>query len=112
MEWLQTIQWRFPVFQVTLNINVTEAVDMKYDDQIVEYLEKTVIHVYDNLDPFTEQQLFIDIQSNDSFELLFELKGNWEVKDCFIQENIRKLQVQTYEETNQHWKYVLSLEQE
>ena len=110
VEWLQTIQWRFPIFEVKLNINVTEAVDMKYDDQIVEYLEKTVIHVYESLDPFTEQQLIIDIQSDQNFELIFELTGNWEVKDRFIHESSTKLQIQTYEETNQHWKYVLSLE--
>ena len=112
VEWLQTIQWKFPIFQVTLNSDVMEAVDLKYDDQIVEYLEKTVIHVYDSLDPYTEQQLTIDIKSRDSFQLIFELKGNWDVNCSFIQENVKNLKIETYVETNQHWKYALSLEQE
>ena len=112
VEWLQTIQWKYPAFEVTLNSNVSVPVDMKKDEQIVEYLEKTVIHVYDHLDPFTEQQLDISIESNDAqFTLLFDLKGKWD-GHLFNHEENNNLKVQTYEQTNSEWKYALSIEQE
>ncbi|HWL13312.1 MAG TPA: Spo0B domain-containing protein [Ureibacillus sp.] len=112
VEWLQTIQWKYPAFEVTLNSNVTVPVDMKKDEQIVEYLEKTVIHLYDHLDPFTEQQLDISIESNDAqFTLLFDLDGKWD-GHLFNHEENNNLKVQTYEQTNSKWKYALSIEQE
>lgn len=84
---------------------------MKKDEQIVEYLEKTVIHVYDSLDPFTEHELTIQIESNElAFHLTFELIGKW---DCHLFEHeVTNLTVQTYEQTTNQWKYALSIEQE
>ncbi|RUL57134.1 Spo0B domain-containing protein [Lysinibacillus antri] len=110
VEWLQTLQWRFPALELTLKSNVVVPVDMKKDEQIVEYLEKTVIHVYDHLDPFTEQQLVIEIDSiESSFKLTFDLKGNWDATQ-FTRQELANVKIQTYEQTNQVWKYVLSLE--
>ncbi len=112
VEWLQTIQWKYPAFDISIKSNVTVPIDMKKDEQIVEYLEKTVIHVYDNLDPFTEQQLDISIESNEKhFTLLFDLKGKWE-GHLFDHEENNNLKVQTYEQTSNVWKYALSIEQE
>ncbi|TSI03232.1 Spo0B domain-containing protein [Lysinibacillus sp. BW-2-10] len=110
VEWLQTLQWRFPALELTLKSNVVVPVDMKKDEQIVEYLEKTVIHVYDHLDPFTEQQLVIEIDSiESSFKLTFDLKGNWDTTQ-FTHQELANVKIQTYEQTNQVWKYVLNLE--
>ncbi|MFP3916439.1 Spo0B domain-containing protein [Lysinibacillus telephonicus] len=112
VEWLQTLHWRYPAFELILKSNVTVPVDMKKDEQIVEYLEKTVIHVYDRLDPYTEQQLFIKIDSDENgFNLIFDLKGNWE-EHLFSHQELTNLTVKTYEQTGVSWKYVLSLEQE
>lgn len=112
LEWLQTLHWRYPAFDLTLKSNVTVPVDMKKDEQIVEYLEKTVIHVYDRLDPYTEQQLFIKIDSDDNgFKLTFDLKGNWE-QHLYSHQESTNLKVETYEQSNVSWRYVLSLEQE
>ena len=112
VEWLQTLQWRYQAFEITINSNVTVPVDMKNDEQIVEYLEKTVIHVYDTLDPFTEQQLDISIETDENqFTLLFDLKGKWEAR-FFNHEENNNLKVQTYEQTINEWKYALSIEQE
>lgn len=111
-EWLQTIQWKYPAFDITLNCHATVPVDMKKDEQIVEYLEKTVIHVYENLDPYTEQKLDISIESNETqFNILFDLKGKWETR-FFDHEENNDLMVQTYEQTSSVWKYALSIEQE
>lgn len=112
IEWLQTVGWKYPALELTINSNVTIPIDMKKDEHIVEYLEKTVIHVYECLDPFTEQQLVINIESNEQyFELMFDLKGNWEFQPFNPGED-SKLEVQTYEQTNNSWKYVLRIEQE
>ncbi|RHW38673.1 sporulation protein [Lysinibacillus yapensis] len=110
VEWLQTLQWRYPAFQITLKSSISSPVDMKKDELIVEYLEKTVIHVYDRLDPFTEQQLDITIESDENhFLFLFDLKGKWEAQ-LFKHEKKNNLHVQTYEQTANQWKYALSIE--
>ncbi|QCR33021.1 Spo0B domain-containing protein [Lysinibacillus sp. SGAir0095] len=112
VEWLQTMQWRYQEFETTLNSNVTFPVDLEKDELIVEYLEKTVIHVCDSLDPYTEQLLDISIESNEKiFTLLFSLKGKWEAP-LFNQEENNNFKVQTYEQTANEWKYALSVEQE
>ncbi|MFC7684541.1 Spo0B domain-containing protein [Ureibacillus sp. GCM10028918] len=112
VEWLQTIQWRYPAFELTLNSNITVPVNLKKDEQIVEYLEKTVIHVYDTLDPFIEQQLDISIETDEKqFTLLFDLKGKWETH-YFNYEGNNNIKVQTYEQTTTEWKYALNIEQE
>lgn len=111
-EWLQTVQWRYTALQLTLNSSVSFPVDMKKDELIVEYLEKTVIHVYDRLDPFTEQQLDLTIESDEKqFRLLFDLQGKWDAQ-LFKHEENHNLHVQTYEQSSNQWKYALSLEQE
>ncbi len=112
IEWLQTLHWKYPAFELKIESNVTVPVDMKKDEQIVEYLEKTVIHVYDHLDPYTEQQLFINLDSDENgFKLTFDLKGKWE-EHLFSHQELNNLKVETYEQSNVSWKYVLSLEQE
>ncbi|MCP1145423.1 Spo0B domain-containing protein [Lysinibacillus endophyticus] len=112
VEWLQTFQWRYPSIDFNLKSHVEHPVNMKKDVQIVEYLEKTIIHVYDHLDPYTEQQLFIEVETNkNEFKLTLDLRGYWDAPQ-FKQQELPNMKVQTYEQTNKIWKYVLSLEQE
>lgn len=44
LQWLQTCKWRYPAFSLQLTAHVTEALQQAYDEQLVEYLEKTVLH--------------------------------------------------------------------
>ncbi|KGR90424.1 sporulation initiation phosphotransferase B [Rhizophagus irregularis] len=107
-EWLHTARWRFPSINIHLSCNIVDANETQNDEEIVEYLEKTIIHVYDSLDAYTEQHLFIQIESNkELFKLIFHLKGKWNA-DVFKHEKLTKLKVQTYEETNESWKYELT----
>lgn len=107
-EWLHTCRWRFRALQVSIHCNVETPVTIVIDDALVQYLEKTVIHVYDHLDPFTEQRLHIDIKANDkSFSLKFDLKGLWDTT-VFQVNAANKFDVQTIEETTESWVYELN----
>ncbi|MEO4052130.1 Spo0B domain-containing protein [Solibacillus sp. CAU 1738] len=111
LEWLQTFAWRYPAIELTLTSNVLQAVNTKFDEDIVQYLENTIIHVYDELDPFTEQQLQIAIESNaDQFQLTFDLKGNWHATQ--FNKEIKQMHINMIEATNKSLHYILSAKQE
>jgi stage 0 sporulation protein B (sporulation initiation phosphotransferase) len=110
VEWLYTLGWRFPNIQLTINGLVTDSNYTQNDDEIVEYLEETIKHVYNGLDPYCEHQLLITIESiKNQFKLQFQLKGKWDSK-LFQPKKMTNIKVQTYEETNNSWKYVLTSE--
>ena len=55
------------------------------DQEVVDYLNKTVMHVYDTLDPFTEQILTLDVRVDDhTFAVTFTLNGLWSA-DAFTE---------------------------
>ncbi|MEK4230140.1 Spo0B domain-containing protein [Solibacillus sp. FSL H8-0538] len=111
VEWIQTFSWRFPAIQMMLTCDISATQDVQLDEVIVQYLENTVIHVYDHLDPYTEQQLQVEIESDaEKFWLTFHLQGKWEAPR--FNKEVTNLNVQTYAETNTSWKYILSLELE
>ncbi|KGR78650.1 Spo0B domain-containing protein [Ureibacillus manganicus] len=110
VEWLYTFSFRFPAIYFTLNSSIEDTNNLQNDNEIVEYLEKAIQHVYDSLDPFVESQLAIDVHvKQDTFKLQFHLKGNWESNMTFPIE-LKKLKVKTYEKTQQSWKYELTSE--
>lgn len=108
IEWIRTFQYRYPAIELQLNSNVTVAQNMKNDKEIVEYLEKTVQLIYDHLDPHTQQHLCLCVDSSEErFGITFDLKGQWNIEP--IMEQYFNIKVQTYEATNQSWKYVLTV---
>jgi len=112
VEWLQTCHWRFPALQISVNSVVSKPFSGTLDEALEQYLEKTVIHVYDKLDPFTEQKLNINIESNETiFKLKYDLSGLWDTIR-FQEVEIDKFDVQIIEETNSSWIYVVSKNQE
>lgn len=112
VEWLQTLHWRYPAFQIEVKCNVTAPVEILKDEFIVDYLEKTVIHVNDHLDPYTEQLLTIDIDSSQElFKLIFDLKGKWE-SELFQNQALGSMKIEIMEQTDISWNYVLTFEQE
>lgn len=112
VEWLQTCRWRFPAVHISLQSDVREPIAHDLDEVLAQYLEKTVMHVYNCLDPFTEQQLDIAIASDKKmFTLKFDLKGQWDTIK-FQDTEIKKLHVQTITETNCSWCYIVSITQE
>lgn len=112
IEWLHTCRWRFSALQISVHSEISKPLSSVMDEALEQYLEKTVIHIYDDLDPFTEQKLIINIESNEKiFKLKFELYGLWDTIGFQEVEN-DKFNVQTIEETNSSWIYVLSKNQE
>lgn len=111
IEWIQTFQYRFPAIELTLKSNVSVAQNMKKDDETVEYLEKAIQHVYKHLDPFNDQQLLLEVKSNEEeFKLSFELKGKWNVEP-FQNEQLLYMKVKTIEESTSSWKFVLTFKE-
>lgn len=112
VEWLQTCFWRFPALQITVKSNVSQPVACDIDEELVTYLEQTIIHIHDCVDPFTEQKLAIAVESNNKwFRLKFDLTGLWDTIK-FQAVELKNLNVQTIIETNNSWTYVLSINQE
>ena len=111
VEWLQTFAWRFPAIQVVLRSHVDAAANSELDVDIVQYLENTIIHVYDHLDPYTEQQLHMAIETNvDELIITFHLQGKWQAPQ--FNKKVNHLTIQTIEETNESWKFVLNANKE
>ncbi|MET4561829.1 stage 0 sporulation protein B (sporulation initiation phosphotransferase) [Lysinibacillus parviboronicapiens] len=112
MEWLQTANWRYPSLSMKISGEISKPVTNNIDAAVVEYLNKTVIHVYDTLDPFTEQSLGIHVCVDDhTFAVTFTLNGQWSA-DAFTEKGLKQFDIQTVEETNTSWKYVLSASRE
>ena len=111
MEWLHTVQWRFPAIQLQMDSDVNAPVESKYDEAITQYLENTIIHVYDTLDPYEEHKLQLSIETKENkWNISFHLTGKWEQSLFSIEQNI--FGVETYEQTNTSWKYVLHMHEE
>lgn len=105
-EWLLTVRWRFPSFQYNISSNVDASTVIHLDAEIVQYLENTVIHLNDKLDPYYEQHLSITVESTkEAFKLMVHFSGKFEMTP--FDGKITELTVHTYEQTNTSWKYVL-----
>ncbi len=112
IEWLQTAGWRYPSLPMKLSGEIKKPVTNNIDTEIVDYLNKTVMHVYDTLDPFTEQSLALDVRVDDhTFAVTFTLNGLWSA-DAFTEKGLKQLDIQTNEQTNTCWQYVLNANRE
>ncbi|WP_042475042.1 Spo0B domain-containing protein [Bacillus ndiopicus] len=107
-EWLQTFAWRFPAIDLKLESDVNQTVNqLKLDETIAQYLENTVIQIYDELDAYAEHQLQIVTKSDASqFQLIFQLTGNW--SQMPILKEIEHMCIDIIEVTNNSLHYVLS----
>lgn len=79
-EWLQTANWRFPGFHVSISSNIESSCSsLLLDEQIQGFLEESTSLLHQQLNPFTEQQLHIHIVCKPSlFKLTFDASGEWE----------------------------------
>ena len=110
IEWLQTFEWRYPAIKLTLTSNVTRELSCEWDETIEQYLEKTILHVYDTLDPFQEHSLTINVHCDEKvFWLDVKLDGAWQLKS--IEMDNTNLTITTNEWTNTSWHYVLSIKE-
>jgi len=112
IEWLQTAGWRYPSLLLEISGEIKKPVINNIDREVVDTLNKTVMHVYDTLDPFTEQSLALDVRVDDhTFAVTFTLNGLWSA-DAFTEKGLKQLDIQTIEQTTTSWQYVLSASRE
>lgn len=76
-EWLLTASWRFPALKLNIINECSKEADSQIDETIASYLEHTVIHVYNELDPFSDQQCTISMIDNPACQLDVHLQGKW-----------------------------------
>lgn len=109
IEWIHTLGWRYPNFQVEIQSMIEHGVDPALDEAIYKYLEKSVLYIYSSLDPFAEQQLSLQIYSTEKqFEILFHVKGHWDKKDGFKQSiNHPLLMIENDQYSEEEWQYVI-----
>ena len=113
IEWIHTLGWRYPSFHVTIQSIVEHEVDSTLDDAISNYLEQSILHIYPSLDPFTEQNLSLQLYSTEQqFEIVFHAKGHWNEKEVFKQPLTSKLTIEDEQYSEQEWQYVISSQEE
>ena len=107
IEFLQTLKWRYPEFQMMFSNNVREALNEQWDEPIVQYLEKTIIHMYDRLDAFSEQQLQINVAgAANEFEMTVHFTGHFDETPHLNNES-NAFHIETLEQTTTSWKFVM-----
>ncbi|MGX9135404.1 Spo0B domain-containing protein [Rummeliibacillus sp. JY-2-4R] len=109
IDWIHTLGWRHPNLKCTIQSMIEHEIDIELDDAICNYLEQSVAHIYSSLDPFTEQQLQLQIYSTQSqFEISFHLIGHWNEKTVFnqsIEHPLLAIEDEQYSE--KEWQYVI-----
>ena len=104
--WIQVFKWRYPAIMLQLHCDIESPVGQIWDGTIEQYLEKTIIHVYEVLDPYTEHQLTLSIETDDKgWSITFHLSGKWQMMPISIENTI--FEVKTSEQTDTTWKYVV-----
>ncbi|WP_102691200.1 Spo0B domain-containing protein [Rummeliibacillus pycnus] len=109
IEWIHTLGWRCPNFNVTIQCMIEHEVDERLDEVIYNYLDQSVSHIYPSLDPFAEQQLSLQIYATEKqFEISFNANGHWNEKEVFnqtIEHPLVAIEDEQYSE--QEWHYVI-----
>ena len=98
-EWLLTASWRFPALKLNIINECLKEADSQIDETIASYLEHTVIHVYNEMDPFSEQHCTISICDNPTFRIKMYLQGKWtEQSKVLIYESSSSIDVDIIEQ--------------
>lgn len=107
IKWIDTFSFCYPTIQLELESNVNCPIPVEFDERLANYLQQTILHVYENFDPFEEQHLtlFVESKEND-FQITFDLKGKWDAPAFQINQEFG-LVIETVEEANQSWKYII-----
>ena len=108
-EWLLTACWRFSAVKLSVNIESSPYVNANVDQTIASYLEHTIIHIYNELDPFTEQFGTIS-WINDVIQI--HLQGKWAINDRALKyEENTLIQVDILEHNETQLKVVFTIKE-
>jgi len=107
--WIQVFKWRYPAIMLQLHCDIESPVEQIWDGTIEQYLEKTIIHFYDKLDPFELQIMNMHIVSkNNRFSMIVHLTGHWDAEQVKIDS---ELHVQWHEWSNRSCRFEISLKE-
>ncbi len=107
--WIQMFKWRYPAIILQLHCDIESPVEQIWDGTIEQYLEKTIIHIYDKLDPFEAHMMKLHISSKvNRFSMVVHLTGHWEAEALKIDSN---LHVQWHEWTDRSCRFEISLKE-
>jgi len=107
IEFLQTLKWRYPEFLITLSSNVTESLEERWDELVIQYLEETIIHVHERLDVFSEQYLKIEVAgAADAWKVTVHFTGHFTEIPHFHTET-EAFYSETLEQTASSYKVVM-----
>ena len=107
--WIQMFKWRYPAIMLQLYCDIESPVEQIWDETIEQYLEKTIIHLYEKLDPFEEHAMTFHITSKDNhFAMIVHLTGHWEAEEIKMDSN---LHVQLHEWSSRSCRFEISLKE-
>ena len=107
-QWLQTCTWRYPAFTLHLTAHVDEALQQGYEEQLVEYLEKTVLHYSEQASATDELQLTIHITVTQKRKQLCVCVEGFEQIEPLTLHNTENIHVDIDEATNECLSYRLT----
>lgn len=111
VEWLLTAHWRFPALQLNIvNESSNEAFAEQFDILLASYLEDTIIHVYQTLDPFKEHSCTVTLNSAPTFHLVCELRGKWETNEALQYANSEYMSINIVEQQETVIKVIFNKE--
>ena len=106
-EWLQTFSIKYN--QLTLDVQtslLTRKAD-KYDDALIDYLNRFVQAIYPHFRGYQEQLLKLHIISDEFLEILIDIRGDWSNNNWQDEQVGELFQLQVLEATNNSIKVKL-----
>lgn len=78
VEWLHTCEWRFPSINITMESDISDSSLVEWDVPLRDYLESTLQHVCESIDPMIDQSCTIHVNSSkNNLVIEVELNGKW-----------------------------------
>jgi len=104
-EWLQTANWRFPAFQVSLNTQIINSFKPEFDRGIRDTFESFTQKLHDQLSPYHENELRIWITSTEElFKITVEAVGKWNpIEEQLLHSN--QLTINHECKTSEIWRF-------
>lgn len=110
VEWLLTAHWRFPALQFNIVNESSNVEEVAFDELLASYLEHTVIHVYDTLDPFEEHAMSIRLKNAPHFTVEIELQGKWQMNEALQYANSEYMSINIIEQNEEAIKVIFNKE--
>ncbi|SDM80855.1 stage 0 sporulation protein B (sporulation initiation phosphotransferase) [Psychrobacillus sp. OK028] len=107
-EWLQTFSIKYNQLTLDVQTSLLNKKADKYDEALIDYLNRFVQAIYPNFRGYQEQLLKLHIISDEFLEILIDIRGDWSTNK-WQDECVGELfQLQILEATNNSIKVKLT----